>query len=89
MAKRKDLKKNISAICGELFMECVALAHYNKNVNKESIDKIMTEILYMQNDFINRISHPDPVNTKMFFSALRKDFNRQTEHIIENLSQLS
>lgn len=89
MAKRKDLKKTINSICGELFLECVALAHYNKAVNQESIDKIMTDILIMQNDFICRISHIEPGNTKAFFKQLRQDFNRQTESIIEALSGLS
>ena len=89
MANRKELKKTINYICSELFAECVALVHYNLGIKQEDIDNIMSRILYMNDEFISRISHTEPGNVKKFYKKLKEDFNAQTDDIINSISQLS
>ncbi len=89
MANRKELKKTINYICSELFAECVALGHYNLGIKQEDIDNIMSRILYMNDEFISRISHTEPGNVKKFYKKLKEDFNAQTDDIINSISQLS
>lgn len=89
MANRKTLKKNINGICSELFYECVALLHYNIDVNKEDVDNIMTRILLMQDEFISRISHTEPGNVKNFYKKLKEDFSAQVSDIVDSLGNLS
>lgn len=89
MSKRKDLKKNINYICGELFAECVALSRYKINVKHEDVDNVMMRILLMQDEFINRISHTQPQNAAAYYKKLRNDFNAQVEDIITIISQLN
>lgn len=88
MANRRDLKKNINYICSELFAECVAMMHYNLNVKQEDVDNIMARILWMQDEFISRVSHTEPGNVKGFYKKLRADFNAQVEEIVNSISQL-
>ena len=89
MAKRKDLKKNINYICSELFAECVALNHYKIGVKQEDVDNVMMRILFMQNEFINRISHTQPGNAAAYYKKLQTDFNAQVEDIVTIISQLN
>ncbi len=88
MANRRDLKKNINYICSDLFAECVALTHYKVDVKQEDVDNLMTRILLMHDEFISRISHTQPGNTKGFYKKLRSDFNAQAEDIVSTLTQL-
>ena len=71
MASRKELKKNINYIAGELFTECLV----------KKADELMAEILKMQDEFISRISHTEPGNVKGFYKKLRADFNAKVDEM--------
>ena len=44
--KRRELKKSINNLCGELFAECIALNRY-ENVDKDRVANVMESILMM------------------------------------------
>lgn len=88
MANRKNLKKNINYICGELFAECVSLRLYTPGTNPKAADEVMTAILNLQNEFISRISHTEPGNVKGFYKKLKEDFNKQVIEITDLISNL-
>lgn len=67
MASRKELKKNINYIAGELFTECLVNSLYVPRTDKQKADELMAEILKMQDEFISRISHTEPGNVKGFY----------------------
>ena len=48
MANRKDLKKAINYIAGELFTECIICSLNLSEEGKQKADKVMTDILNMQ-----------------------------------------
>ena len=82
MASRKELKKNINYIAGELFTECLVNSLYVPGTDKQKADELMAEILKMQDEFISRISHTEPGNVKGFYKKLRADFNAKVDEII-------
>lgn len=88
MANRKDLKKAINYIAGELFTECVLISLNLPEEGKQKTDEIMTNILNMQNEFISRISHTEPGNVKGFYKKLHEDFSAQVDQIIQAIGQL-
>ncbi len=88
MANRKDLKKAINYIAGELFTECVIISLSLPEEGKQKADKIMTDILEMQNEFISRISHTEPGNVKGFYKKLHEDFKTRVDEIIQAIGQL-
>lgn len=88
MANRKDLKKAINYIAGELFTECIICSLNLSEEGKQKADKVMTDILNMQNEFISRISHTEPGNVKGFYKKLREDFSTQVDGIVTAISQL-
>ena len=87
MANRKDLKKAINYIAGELFTECIICSLNLSEEGKQKADKVMTDILNMQNEFISRISHTEPGNVKGFYKKLKSDFNTQIEEVFNKLNE--
>ncbi len=89
MANRRDLKKGINFLCRELFAECVAITHYQKPTPQEDVDNVMTNILKLQDDMLNRVSHPEPgMPQKDFFKKLRSDMVNHTEEIVAQINAL-
>lgn len=89
MASRRKLKKNVNYITGELFTECLIHSMYVPGTDKKKADELMTEIMFMQDDFVNRISHTEPGNVKVFYKKFRKDFNDRVNGIIDEIVKLS
>ena len=48
MASRRELKKNVNYIAGELFMECLVNSLYVPGTDKAKADELMGKILSMQ-----------------------------------------
>ncbi|MGI6243374.1 MAG: hypothetical protein ACOYJK_07570 [Prevotella sp.] len=90
MAKKKDLKKKINYICSELFAEAVAASLYGTaNNNEESLKGLLSTIIITRNDFVNRISHPEPgMEPKKYYDKLVMDFNDCVSDIIDQIGSL-
>lgn len=89
MASRRNLKKHVNYIAGELFTECLVNSLYVPGTDKAKADQLMGQILEMQHEFISRISHTQPGNVKMFYKKFRADFNAQVSTIIDNIIALN
>lgn len=89
MANRRQLKKTINYIAGELFTECLVNSLYVPGVDKVKADELMGKILVMQDDFIRRVSHTEPGNVKGFYKKLRENFNNQVNAIIDEIAKLN
>ncbi len=89
MASKKDLKKNVNYIIGELFTECWIQYNHASGTDKEKAKDLMAKMLTIQNDFVNRISHPEPGQIKGFYKKFRSDFNAQVNSLIEELGKLN
>lgn len=89
MAKRRNLKRQINYICSDLFAETMAAALYGAKVDIEAVDDTLATILVLRNDFIKRISHPEPgMEAKLFYKSIIKDFNLQVSDIIDKIGNL-
>ncbi len=89
MANRRDLKHAINNICGELFAECVAVSLYGKG-NKENSKALLTSILVINSDYIQRVSHQEPgMKAKSFYNDLIKNFNKQVGELSDQISNLN
>lgn len=89
MASRRELKKNVNYIAGELFSECLINSMFVPGTDKAKADALMEEILFMQTDFVSRISHTEPGNVKGFYKKFRTDFNTKVNEIIDAMAKLN
>ncbi len=91
MASKRNLKKSINYICSELFAECVAFSLYVvKDGNTENVEALLHSILVIHNDYVCRISHPEPgMQQKQYFNVLVRDFNAQISEIIDQIANMN
>lgn len=89
MAKRRELKKNVNYIAGELFSECLINSKFIPGTDKKKADELMVEIMKMQDEFISRINHTEPGNVKGFYKKFRSDFNAKVNEIIDAIAKLN
>lgn len=76
-------------MCSDLFAECVAASLYSPKNGAQDVDGILSSIIITHNDFISRISHPEPgMAPKVYFKALVSDFNKQVTEIIDQINTL-
>jgi hypothetical protein len=89
MAKKRDLKRSINYICSDLFAEAMAAAIYGNLENKESADNLLSTIIITRNEFVSRISHPEPgMKASKYYRALIDDFNQSTLDIVDKIGNL-
>jgi hypothetical protein len=85
MANKRTLKKAINLICEELFAEGVAVALYGPRPQSE-VEAILFSIVKMQNNYITRISHPEPgMIAKTYFKDLWEKFTSEVCEIQDQL----
>jgi hypothetical protein len=89
MAKKRDLKRNINYICSDLFAESVAASLYGSQKNDDNLNALLASIIIVRNDFVKRISHPEPgMKTKLYYQNLITEFNHQVADIIDQIGTL-
>lgn len=88
MASRRQLKKNVNYIAGELFTECLVHRTFVPGTDTQKADDLMVDILNMQNEFISRISHTEPGNVKGFYKKFNTDFHAKINEIIDAIGKL-
>lgn len=87
MANKRLLKRSITLICEELFAECVAASLYGHN--RDGADALIFSIVKMQDDFLSRISHPEPgMPATKYFKDLREKFASEASEIIDQINNL-
>lgn len=88
MASRRELKKNVNYIVGELFSECLVHSLFVPGTDKAKADTLLGDILNTQSEFVSRISHTEPGNVKGFYKKLRADFDAKVSDIIDAIAKL-
>ena len=90
MSNKRDLKRTINYICGDLFTEGIAASLYGENRNKENAEAILTSILIMHNNYIRRVSHVEPgMAARAYFKDLKDKFSKEVNEIVDQLNNLA
>ena len=89
MAKRKDLKSIVSDTCADLVAEVVAISTYEVKANHDNVLNTISSILKVRNDYVKRISHPEPgMEPKAYFRKITDDFVAEVSEIADHISNL-
>ena len=89
MAKRKDLKSIVSDTCADLVAEVVAISLYEGQANHDNALNIISSILKVRNDYVKRISHPEPgMEPKEYFKKITESFVAEVSEIADHISNL-
>ena len=86
MMNKRTLKKAINGVCDEIFAEAVALSLYGSNRNQENDEALLNSIFKLREDFVSRISHPEPGMKKQeYYKDLREKFIKQAQELADQL----
>lgn len=89
ITNKRELKRTINYVCSDLFAECIATSLYNGASNKDDMEAILSAILSIHNDYVCRISHPEPgMKPKAYYKDLITNFNKQVTEIIDQISNI-
>ncbi|MBO4499879.1 MAG: hypothetical protein J5732_06455 [Bacteroidaceae bacterium] len=88
MASRKQLKKNIDCIIGELVSECFIRYQYSPGIDKEKVLELINELLETDAEFVKRINHTEPGNAAKYYKTLYSDFNKNIDDIVRKIEGL-
>ena len=90
MANKRLLKKAITRVSEDLFVECVAASVYGNDVHKDNnAEAVLSSIIKMHSNFTRRISHPEPgMPAKAYFKDLREKFSSQASELIDQINNL-
>ena len=87
MANKRTLKKNIRKTCESLFAEAVAIALYGPEKDKENLEALLNSIVSINNDFLDRVSHPEPgMSASDYYRDLTDKFMAQIGEIEDQLN---
>ena len=87
MANKRELKKSINYVAGDLFQECIVLKMIKKADNAK-VDEVLVDILNLQNEFLARANHPQPGAVKAYYRKLYADFGDAVEAIINKMKNM-
>ncbi|MBO4486301.1 MAG: hypothetical protein J5734_04105 [Prevotella sp.] len=88
--KRRELKLVVNYVCDELFAECVAASMYCGNPDPNNVEALLVSIAEMRDDYISRISHPEPgMPPKKYFDDLKNSFNERVSEIIDHINNMN
>ena len=88
MASRRNLKKDINYIIGDIFTECLIYKELVPGTDKEAADALIVDLLRIDNHLNASISHAEPGNAKEYYRTLVKDFQNQIKEVIDKLTKL-
>ena len=90
MPNKKNLKKTINNICNDVLSECVAASLYSGKTDPGTVESIITSIIITRNDFVNRISHPEPgMEAKAYYDHLANACAEEISEIIDHITNMS
>ena len=90
MSNKRDLKRTINYICGDLFTEGIAASLYDENRDNDNTEAILTSILVMHSNYIRRVSHVQPgMPAKVYFKDLKDKFSKEVNEIVDQLNNLA
>ena len=84
MANRKQLKKSIKMITGDLFADCVALSMCQQ-ANQETLDELMKEVIALYSEYVTRISHTEKGSEQAFYRKLKQEFTEKVNNLNERI----
>lgn len=91
MASRRNLKKVIKQITGELISEMYVLSFF-KEVDENKLDELVEKALEMNATFVKRISHvdgkDDPKIVKAYFKNLHDNWSKSVADLAEEVGKL-
>lgn len=93
MAKRRNLKRDIGYVAGELFTEVLVAKMLVPGIDHDKGDQLLGRILDMQDEFVQRAAKPDGKENKKlvkeYYKKLEADLQQAINAIVDDIHALN
>ncbi len=93
MASRRNLKKDLNYLTGEVISDCFAYMFFNPDKNQDKVVNIIEDTASSRNEIIAKISQAkiekDPKKVKAYFREIKKSMADSVDQSFQNLSKLA
>lgn len=93
MANKRQLKKEIHFVTGELISECLYNSCFVKDMDAAKNDEILQKVIDMQQEFLSRANLSDGKNNpkivKKYYRKLIEDFDKKIEEVLNDFTQIN
>lgn len=90
MASIRILKKDINRLAFDLLQECFAYRHYSDDLSEDKFDEVISKLVLLRNDLIQRANHPEndaeSFNLKAHYKKVQHDLLKLAE-VVEELKK--
>ena len=92
MANKREIKKDVDYLVGEVISDCYTYLMINGEKNRDNVIEIIGGIVEKRNDLIGRVNHDrnmDSKQIKSHYKAINVDLLAAVDNSFSKLSQLS
>lgn len=93
MANKREIKKDVDFLVGEVISDCYTYLLINGEKNRDSVIEIIGEIVDKRNDLISRVNNQDKSfdtkQVKAYYKAINADLLGTIDQSFSKLSKLS
>ena len=81
MASKRELKKSINFLTGELLNECFAFGYFHPDTKPKQVTETMWALAHTRNELISRMNRKTPKenhnrqSTRSFYQTLKSDMS--------------
>lgn len=93
MANKRDIKKDVDFLVGEVISDCYTYLLIHGDKNREKVVEIIESIVNKRNDLISRVNNPDKSfdskQVKAHYKAINVELLTAIDDSFSKLSKLS
>ncbi len=88
MANRRDLKKDINYVLGDIIEEVYIWEENNPDKDKKEAEVIIDEAITSFDEFMARVSDRNVENASKHFKSIREDLEKKAKSLAEKVNSL-
>jgi hypothetical protein len=88
MANLRDLKKDVRFLTQEIISQAFFIQYINPNVDVESINSIITKVVSLHNNTIQKINEKPESSAKEHFRAIQENFVKNSFTLLKELNEM-
>lgn len=87
MSSKKNLKKGITTICNDLFIEIVANSKKIVAENPEKLTELLSEIVHINSNYIARVNCYDKAKAAFYFKKIKESFEKDINELVKKINE--
>ncbi|WP_034059717.1 hypothetical protein [Lacinutrix jangbogonensis] len=88
MANKRDLKKDINYVLGDIIEAVYVWEYTNSSKDTKSSEKLIDEAILVFDDLIAKVNAKDVENKKAHFKAINSELETKGLELIERINKL-